>query len=73
MGAATYVGAPYLGPLGSLGMRMLENSPNILPTSSIETGVTPRTPESRITWEHVTGSFWGSWALLARYMGGRSD
>lgn len=73
MGAATYLGAPYLGPLGSLGMRMLENSTNILPTSGIETDITPRTPRSRITWNDVSRSFWGSWSLLARYMGNRSD
>lgn len=73
MGAATYMGAPYLGPLGNLGMRILENSPSILPTSSTETGVAPRSTRSVITWNHVSESFWGSWALLARYMGGRSD
>jgi hypothetical protein len=73
MGAATYLGAPYLGLLGNLGMRVLENSPNILPTSSIETGITPRSTRSGITWNHVSESFWGSWALLARYMGSRSD
>ena len=73
MGAATYMGAPYLGPLGNLGMRILENSPSILPTSSTETGVAPRSARSVITWNHVSESFWGSWALLARYMGGRSD
>lgn len=60
MGAATtYLGAPYLRPLGSLGIRMLENSTNILSTSGIETGITPRTPRSRITWNDVSGSFWG--------------
>lgn len=73
MGAATYAGAPYLGPLGSLGMRILENSANILPTSGIETDMTPRTSRSRITWNDVSGSFWGSWSMLARYMGNRSD
>ena len=73
MGAATYMGAPYLGPLGSLGIRMLENTANILPTSGIETDLTPRTSGSRITWNDVSGSFWGSWSLLARYMGSRSD
>ena len=73
MGAATYVGSPYLGPLGSLGVRILENSANILPTSSIETDMTPRTSRSRITWNDVSGSFWGSWSMLARYMGNRSD
>ena len=73
MGAASYIGAPYLGPLGGLGMRLLENSGSILPTSSIETDITPRTSGSRITWNDVSGSFWGSWSLLARYMGNRSD
>lgn len=73
MGAVSYIGAPYLGPLGSLGMRLLENSGSILPTSSIETDITPRTSGSRITWNDVSGSFWGSWSLLARYMGNRSD
>lgn len=73
MGAAAYTGAPYLGPLGNLGMRLLENPTNILPTSGIETDMTPRTSRSRITWNDVSGSFWGSWSLLARYMGNRSD
>lgn len=35
MGAAAYIGAPYLGPLGSIGSRMLENSTNILSSSDI--------------------------------------
>ena len=48
MGEAT-LGAPYLGPLGGLGMRLLENSGSILPTSSIETDITPRTSGSRTT------------------------
>mmetsp|Transcript_17634 Transcript_17634/g.26253 ORF Transcript_17634/g.26253 Transcript_17634/m.26253 type:complete len:300 (-) Transcript_17634:139-1038(-) len=73
MSAATYLGAPYLGMLGNLGARILENSPNIFPTSGIETGIAPRSTRSGITWNHVSESFWGSWALLARYMGGRSD
>ena len=73
MGAASYIGAPYLGPLGGLGMRLLENSGSILPTSSIETDITPRTSGSRIAWNDVSRSFWGSWSLLARYMGNRSD
>ena len=57
MGAVSYIGAPYLGPLGGLGMRLLENSESILPTSSIETDITPRTSGSRITWNDVSGSF----------------
>jgi len=73
MGAVSYIGAPYLGPLGGLGMRLLENSGSILPTSSIETDITPRTSGSRVTWNDVSRSFWGSWSLLARYMGNRSD
>ena len=73
MGAATYLGAPYLGPLGNLGMRILENSPN--PSSQLSNGtdITPRIQTSRITWTDVSGSFWNSWSLLARYMGRRSD
>ena len=59
MGAATYLGAPYMGPLGNLGIRILENSPNL--SSSLGNGT------------DVSRSFWGSWALLASYMGRRSD
>lgn len=73
MGAATYMGAPYLGPLGSLGMRILENSSNILPTSSVDTDIISRNPRTGNTWNDVSRSFWGSWAMLARYMGNRTD
>lgn len=73
MGTATYLGAPYIGPLGNLGIRMLENSRDISSSFGDGTEVTPRNPTSRITWSDVSGSFWGSWALLARYMGRRSD
>lgn len=60
---------PYLGALGNLGMRMLENSPNISSTVSSGTDITPRIPTPRVTWDHVSVSFWSSWLLLARYMG----
>jgi hypothetical protein len=73
MGAATYLGAPHIGPLGNLGMRILENSPNLSSPLSSGTDMTPRIPTSRITWSDVSGSFWDSWSLLARYMGRRSD
>lgn len=73
MGAATYLGAPYIGPLGNLGIRVLENSPNLSSSFSSGTDITPRVPTSRITWTDVSGSFWNSWSLLARYMGRRSD
>ena len=72
MGAASYFGAPYLGSLSSLGIRMLENSPE-LSSFSNGTGTTARAPSSRVTWNDVSGSFWGSWSLFARYMGRRSD
>ena len=73
MGAATYLGAPWLGPIGNLGMRILENSPNLSSQFSNGTDITPRIQTSRITWTDVSGSFWNSWSLLARYMGRRSD
>ena len=70
MGAASYFGAPYLGSLSSLGIRMLENSPEL---SSFSNGIGTTAPSSRVTWNDVSGSFWGSWSLFARYMGRRSD
>lgn len=73
MGVATYLGTPYMGPLGNLGMRILENSPNLSSYLSNGTDITPRIQTSRITWTDVSGSFWNSWSLLARYMGRRSD
>lgn len=73
MGVATYLGTPYIGPLGNLGMRILENSPNLSSYLSNGTDITPRIQTSRITWTDVSGSFWNSWSLLARYMGRRSD
>jgi DNA-binding TFAR19-related protein (PDSD5 family) len=73
MGVATYLGTPYIGPLGNLGMRILENSPNLSSDISNGTDSAPRTQNSRTTWNDVSGSFWNSWALLARYMGRRSD
>lgn len=72
-GLATYMGAPYMGALGNAGMRLLENSPNLSSTFSNGTDITPRSPNSRITWTDVSGSFWNSWSLFARYMGRRSD
>jgi hypothetical protein len=74
MGVATYLGTPYIGPLlGNLGMRMLENSPNLSLPFSSGTDTTSRIPTSRITWIDVFGSFWNSWSLLARYMSRKSD
>lgn len=73
MGVATYLGTPYTGPLGNLGMRILENSPNLSSYLSNGTDITPRIQTSRITWTDVSGRFWNSWSLLARYMGRRSD
>lgn len=73
MGVATYLGAPYMGPLGSLGIRILENSPNLSSPLSSGTDITPRIPTSRLTWHDVSESFWNSWSLLARYMSRRSD
>ena len=72
-GTLLFMGAPYIGPLGNLGIRILENSPNLSSSFSSGTDITPRIPTSRITWPDVSGSFWNSWSLLARYMGRRSD
>jgi hypothetical protein len=71
MGAATYLGAPYMGQLGNLGLRILENSSDLSSTVSTGTDLAPRNSNTRIIWHDVSGSFWGSWALLARYMGRR--
>jgi DNA-binding TFAR19-related protein (PDSD5 family) len=72
-GFATYMGAPYMGALGNLGIRLLENSPNLSSSFSNGTDIVPRDPTSRTTWNDVSGSFWNSWSLFARYMGRRSD
>jgi len=72
-GFATYMGAPYMGALGNLGMRLLDNSPNLSSTFGNGTDMIPRDPTSRTTWSDVSGSFWNSWSLFARYMGRRSD
>jgi len=73
MRVTTYLGAPYMGPLGNLGMRILENSPNLSSTLSNGTGIALRIPTYRIMWTDISESFWDSWSLLARYTGRGSD
>lgn len=63
-GTATYFGGSQLGSLASFGMRILQD---LEPTSN----TVSNSRESRITWNDVSGSFWGSWGLFARYMGRR--
>jgi hypothetical protein len=54
MGAATYLGASYMGPLGNLEIRILENSPDLSSFFSSGTDLAPRNPNSRITWSNVS-------------------
>jgi hypothetical protein len=68
LGAVAYTVQPYLAPAMSvLGNRVLESTES----GSTDSGLTQRPNNQRnITFRDVSNSFWRSWGLLTRYMGG---
>lgn len=55
-GVATYLGAPYMGPLANIGMRLLENSPNLSSAFNNGSDIVPRNPNSGMTYPVVFGT-----------------